>query len=343
MSEFPPVRLGVLGCGRIVTRRILPAVEFSQHVEVAAIASERSGVAKRLADESRIANSFESYDSLLACKEIDAVYIPCTGDAHCRWTVAAAEAGKHVLCEKPLAPTWDEAQQMVTACEQNGVLLQEAFMWRHHNRAIRIRQLVEEQAIGQLRMINVSFSFNIDRNDWRLRPERGGGAMWDLGCYGVNAARFFSNQEPEHVDAAAHWWPTGVDMSMRIGLTFPGDVLANIDCSFEAPFRCRLELVGDGGSIVVDPAFQPGDKPSFQLVRSADRDSPYETVECDSKDQYACQLDAFAQGIRQGRLVEGAENGLRNMAVMQQALETSKSRRHSRSLGGNTPIDPFQQ
>ena len=216
---------------------------------------------------------------------------------------------------------------MVTACGENSVLLQEAFMWRQHDRAQLLRKTVAGGAIGNLRIITVSFSFNIDRSDWRLRPEKGGGAMWDLGCYGVNAARFLTEQEPLDIAAAAHWWETGVDMSMRIGLTFPNEVLANIDCSFEAPFRCRMEIVGDDGRIVVDPAFQPGETPSFQLWRSAERDESMETIQANPKDQYACQLDAFAEGIHQGELVQGAENGIQNMRVMEEVLATARANR----------------
>ena len=324
MNAFPEtIRLGILGCGRIVTRRMLPALQYSGSVVAIGIASERPGVAAEIAAKHDIANSFESYASLLESSLIDAVYIPCSGDLHHRWVIAAAEAGKHVLCEKPLAPSLQEAEEMVAACDRNNVLLQEAFMWRHHDRAQMVKKTVEGGVVGHLRMINVSFSFNIDRNDWRLRPERGGGAMWDLGCYGVNAARFLTDKEPEVVHAAAHWWERGVDMSMRIGLTFPNEVLANIDCSFEAPFRCRMEIVGDDGRIVVDPAFQPGEAPTFELWRSAERDTPVETIEADSKDQYACQLDAFAAGIRQGKLLLGAENGLQNMRVMEAVMASA--------------------
>lgn len=312
-----------------MTRRILPAVGQATSVFVSAIASERPGVAQATAAEFNIPTVFSSYQALLDSSEIDAVYVPCTGDQHHRWVLAAAAAGKHVLCEKPLAPSVAQAEEMVAACQQHQVLLQEAFMWRHHARAKKIRQLLNEGTIGNLRLITVNFSFNIDRSDWRLRPERGGGAMWDLGCYGVNASRFFTNAEPTAISAAAHWGETDVDMTMRMGLTFPNEVLANIDCSFEAPFRCRLELVGDDGRIVVDPAFQPADVPSFQLWRSAERDTPMETIETEAKNQYACQLDDFAVGIHAGQLIDPAENGLQNMRVMESILSLAKSSRVS--------------
>ncbi|MCA8998615.1 MAG: Gfo/Idh/MocA family oxidoreductase, partial [Planctomycetaceae bacterium] len=168
------IRLGILGGGRIVQRRILPAMQYVQEAELVAIASQRRGVAQELANGFPVSKSLESYEDLLKDPDIDAVYIPASGDAHHRWTVAAAEAGKHVLCEKPLAPTLQEAEEMVRVCEDANVILHEAFMWRHHPRALKLRELVQSGQIGELRLVNVSFSFDIDRSDWRLDPARGG-------------------------------------------------------------------------------------------------------------------------------------------------------------------------
>ena len=325
MTANEPIRLGILGGGRIVSRRILPALKTSPEVKLEMLASRRDGVAGSLADEFAIPQICHSYEELLASNDVDAVYVPCAGDEHHRWTLAAAKAGKHVLCEKPLAPSAHEAEEMVAACLENNVVLMEAFMWRHHPRALHAKELLDEGAIGNLRIITVNFSFNIDRSDWRLDPARGGGAMWDLGCYGVNASRFFTSEEPTDISAAAHWWSTGVDMSMRIGLTFPDEVLANIDCSFEAPFRCRLELVGDDGRMLIEPAFQPGDAPQIQLWRSAERDHPVEVIDCANDDQYACQLTHFAKSIRNGKLLAPAENGLLNMKTMEAILRDARS------------------
>jgi len=320
------IRVGILGAGRIVQRRMLPGAMNHPEAEILAIASQRADAAKEVGEQFQIPKTYQSYEDLLADSEIDAVYIPATGDQHCRWTVAAAEAGKHVLCEKPLAPTVDEAEEMTAACGKAGVILHEAFMWRHHPRAGKVRELIQEGVIGNLRLINVNFSFDIDRSDWRLRPERGGGAMWDLGCYGVNCARFMTSAEPIEIDAAAHWYETGVDMTMRIGLTFPDQVLANIDCSFEFPFRSRAEFVGDGGRIVLEKPFQPFLDHNIHLWRGTDRDTAAELIETSDVDQWACQLSDFCRSIRAGELLAPAENGLQNMKIMEQVLETAKSR-----------------
>jgi len=320
-----PIQLGILGCGRIATRRMLPALQTQTAAVSAAIASQRAGVAQTIADEFKVHRAYDSYEALLADEIIDAVYLPAAGDEHHRWTIEAAEAGKHVLCEKPLAPTVQQAEEMVQACNEAGVILQEAFMWRHHPRATKLKELISNGTIGQLRMINVSFSFDIDRNDWRLDPNRGGGAMWDLGCYGVNCSRFVTGAEPETIEAAAHWYETGADMTMRINLTFPDAVLANIDCSFELPFRSRAEFVGDGGRILVEKPFQPFMDANIHLWKSTDRDEPEEIIECGDKDQWAAQVEHFCASIHAGKLLAPAESGLNNMRILETVLKTARA------------------
>ncbi len=313
------LKFGILGCGRIVQRGLIPGLKGSTTAVLHALASERPGVAQEWATTHGAAKAYDSYQALLDDSEIDAVYIPCTGEHHHRWTIAAAKAGKHVLCEKPLALNTDESREMIDACHVAGVILQEAFMWRHHPRAKMARELVRSGAIGQLRQIVASFSFDIDQTDWRLDPDRGGGAMWDVGCYGVNCARFFAESEPSRIDSSAHWWPTGVDMSMRIGLTFPGEILANIDCSFELPYRCQAEIVGDKGRILLEDAFVPPDNSVLKIKRNCDGATPWEEITIPTANQYAEQVNDFCLSIAAGQLVDPGENGLANMKVLELA------------------------
>lgn len=314
------IRIGSLGCGRIVQRGLIPGVKESREAELYALASQREGIAAALAAEHGIAKTYARYEDLLADADVDAVYIPCRGNEHHCWTIAAARAGKHVLCEKPLAMTAAEAEEMVTVCREENVILQEGFMWRLHPRARMTKDLVGRGDIGDLRLIVVSFSFDLNRGDWRLRPELGGGAMWDLGCYGVNAARFFTGEEPIGVDAAARWWETGVDMTMRIGLTFPGGVLANIDCSFEGPFRCRAELVGTAGRIILEHAFQSLPGSSIELQTEMQRGAPIQLIAVPPLNHHACQVDHFCNSIRAGNLLAPAEDGLANTRVLERIL-----------------------
>lgn len=319
-----PVRFGVLGCARIARKSVIPAIQSGTASRVQAIASRRPGVAAEWARELSIASACEDYEALLSSPEVDAVYIPATGEEHAPLTIAAARAGKHVLCEKPLATSLGEAEAMVAACRESGVLLQEAFMWRHHPRTARTQELIAQGTIGPLRQINVSFSFPLRPDDWRHRPERGGGAMWDLGCYGVNAARFFTASEPDDVYSRAHFGPTGVDLSMQIALRFPGDVLANIDCSFEAPWRCRMELVGSTGRIEWHTAFQDW-APEIRLDCSSDWSKSPAVIPCERVNQYACMVTDFCRSIRAGVSLAPAEDGLANMRVLEQVLASARS------------------
>ena len=185
--------------------------------------------------------------------------------------------------------------------------------------------MLQENAIGPLRLILVNFSFDIDRSDWRMHPEKGGGAMWDIGCYGVNCARYFTAAEPEKIYARAHFADTGVDMTMQIALDFPSQVLANIDCSFEAPFRCRAELVGEQGRMILEDAFLPTDEAAVLLQRSTERDAIIEVERDAPANQYACQVTAFAESVAAGRLIAPAENGLANMQVLETALRQART------------------
>ena len=322
-----PVRFGVLGTGRIVQRGFLPAAKICSNMEIAAIASERPGVAEEIAEQQEISTAYSSYEQLLADSRIDAVYIPATGEKHHRWTLATARAGKHVLCEKPLATTLDEAEEMIAVCRDAGVILQEAFMWRHHPRALKARELVQDGVIGELRLVNASFSFDIDRGDWRMDPERGGGAMWDLGCYGVNAARYFTGEEPGEIYSHAGFHETGVDMTMQIALAFPQGTLANVDCSFEVPFRCYLELVGTKGRIELPNAFQPCEEDELLLYESTKRFTAPRRFDFAGVNQYGAQLAAFCKSVHAGQLQPPAENGWNNMQAMIRVLEFARSNR----------------
>lgn len=315
-SPSSPVRLGSLGVGRIVHRGLLPGVAGCPEVVLQAVASERPEAACATAAAAGC-EAVEGYDALLARDDIDAVYIPCRGDQHRRWVERAAAAGKHVLCEKPLGRNVAESEAMANACRAAGVVLMEAFMWRHHPRSLRARELVRIGAIGTLRLVLVHFSFQIDLDDWRLDPAQGGGAIYDIGCYGIDAARYFTGEEPEAIDAAARLHSTGVDLSSRIGLTFPSGAMANVSCSFETPFACRCELIGSAGAVVLDDFALPPDDGAELILQPADGEPRIERSE--AANQYAGELSAFAASIRDGSLVDPAENGLANARVIEAA------------------------
>jgi predicted dehydrogenase len=306
------VNFGILGCARICRRGMIDGIRTSGVATLAGIASRRGDTARQWACEFGIPHAYSSYDALLADPAINAVYIPLPNDQHSEYTLKAAAAGKHVLCEKPLACSVDEAAQMIAACRQHGVILMEAFMWRHHPRVRRACEMVAAGELGDLRLVKMDFSFDIDRSDWRLRPDQGGGALFDLGCYGINAARLFTRAEPIEVTG---WWrphTTGVDMTDGFALRFPSGVLALIDCSFECPYRNRLEVIGTKAAVELPDGVLPA-MASELVVR---RDGSVERLSFDAAQQYAEQVKAFCASIAKGALVGPAEDGLANMQAL---------------------------
>lgn len=316
------LRWGILGCARITRRGLVPGIRGSSLGELVALASRSRATAEAWAREFGIAKAHASYESLIADPDIDAVYLPLPNELHKRWTIAAADAGKHVLCEKPLALDADEAAAMVAHCERHKVVLMEAAMWRHQPRTLALRKLVAEGAIGELRQVRSSFSFAIEPGDWRLVPQRGGGALWDVGCYGVSTARAFIGAEPTAARALAHFGPTGVDLTLGAVLRFPGDVLGVIDCSFEQPLRQTYELLGTAGSIEVPRAYLPSDAPTARVL-NADG-SVREELTFDGRDQYACMVDDFARSVARGALIAPAENGLAQMKALDMILAEAR-------------------
>jgi D-xylose 1-dehydrogenase (NADP+, D-xylono-1,5-lactone-forming) len=312
------ISFGILGCARICRRGMIEGIRSSGAAILAAIASRQSETARRWACEFNIPHAYTSYDALLEDRTIDAVYIPLPNDLHAEYTLKAAERGKHVLCEKPLARSVDEAAQMVAAARRHGVVLMEAFMWRHHPRIRHARQMVARGELGELRLVKMDFSFDIDRADWRLQAAQGGGALFDLGCYGINAARLFFGAEPIEVTGWSREHSTGVDMTDAFCLRFPNGAAALIDCSFECPYRNQLELVGTKAAIELPE----GVLPPAQSQLLIHKENTVETIPFGPAHQYTEQVKAFCTSIERGALVAPAEDGLANM----QALENVRKR-----------------
>ncbi len=326
--DTKPLRWGIMGCARISRRGLIPGIRGSRSGSLDAIASREQTVADQWAREFAIPRPLGSYEALVDDPAIDAVYIPLPNELHLEWVLRAADRGKHVLCEKPLALDAPEAGRMVEHCRSRGVILMEAFMWRHQPRTLAVRSLLDSGAIGKLRLIRASFSFTMEGDDWRLDPKRGGGALWDVGCYGVSTARLFAGSEPLRAFATAHVGHTGVDLSVVASLEFPGGILAAIDCSFEQPFCCRYQLVGDRGTIEVPDAYlPPQNAPAVAHVARyaseaylSNTGAQTETLTFEPVNQYSAMVDAFAASVAAGALVDPAEDGLAQMHALDRLL-----------------------
>ena len=253
------VRWGVLSTAHIGTEQVIPAIQQGRNCEVVAIASRDVARGRKAADRLAIPSAYASYEELLADQDIDAVYNPLPNHLHRDWTIAAARAGKHVLCEKPLALNADEAQEMVDSCADAGVKLMEAFMYRLHPSWVKVRELVASGAIGELLSIQTRFAyFNNDPSNIRNKTETGGGALMDIGCYAINLSRMMFGSEPTRVQAAVRRDPDfGTDTVTSALLDF-GDGQASFVVSTQAEYdggahRCRGQLVADCRGVYATP------------------------------------------------------------------------------------------
>jgi predicted dehydrogenase len=317
------LRWAILGCARISRRGLIPGILESHSGTLDLLASRRLEAANEWAAEFGIPRTVNSYEAAIADPSIDCVYIPLANEEHAPYVKLAADAGKHILCEKPLALNSAEAREMVDYCRSKGVILMEAFMWRHQPRTLALLEAVKSGRIGDLRLVRSSFSFSIDMTDWRLDPARGGGSLWDVGCYGVSTLRLFAGGEPNEILGRGRFSDTGVDLSVTASLKFPNGVLGAIDCSFEQPFRCVYEIVGSSGRIVVPNAYLPPEAPVAQFYDLEGK--LVDEITYSGRNQYACMVDAFAESVKAGNLVAPAEDGLAQMIALDRVLSACKA------------------
>jgi predicted dehydrogenase len=326
-----PVRWGVLGCASIAVHKVLPAMQQADNCKIVAIASRDETRAVAAADELGIERHYGSYEALLADTDIEAVYIPLPNHLHAEWTIKAAEAGKHVLCEKPLALSAAEAGSMAEACERAGVTLMEAFMYRLHPQWVRARELVESGRIGELRAIEASFAYyNVDPANIRNIAEMGGGALMDIGCYPVNVARMMFGVEPVGVHAAIHDDPVfGTDILTTAVLDFGGRH-ASFVCATQLEPEQRVQFLGTEGRLLVEIPFNiPPDRPT-RLVLTAGGDPPVEpareVIEIPAADQYRVQGELFSAAVRDGTPVPTPpSDAIANMTVIERIFSAGRS------------------
>jgi predicted dehydrogenase len=286
------MRLGLLSTAKI-NGPVLAAARATDAVEAVAVASRDGGRARAYAAEHGLERAYGSYEELLADPELDAVYVSLPNSLHVPWTLRALDAGKHVLCEKPLSPDPAAVEAAFDAAEAAGLVLMEAFMYRHHPQTKRLAALVDEGAIGELRLVVSCFSFPLtELGNIRMSAELEGGALLDVGCYCVSASRLLAG-EPEEVDAVQVTARSGVDARLVAALRFPGDVLAHFDCGFDIPHRSALEAVGSDGTLV---ARDPWHLRAPELLLS--RGEEVERIDVTPADRYQAQLENFAAAVR---------------------------------------------
>jgi D-xylose 1-dehydrogenase (NADP+, D-xylono-1,5-lactone-forming) len=291
MTEAGAVRWGVLSTARI-NAKVLAGARLAPNVDVVAVGSRDRARGEAFAAEHGIGRVHGSYEELLADDDVEAVYVPLPNKLHVPWSVKALEAGKHVLCEKPLTRRAADAEAAFDAAERAGRLLMEAFMWRYHPQTEALVRLLPE--IAPLRIIRAAFGFTLspeDRTNVRWLAELEGGALMDVGCYCVSALRLLGG-EPERVSGEAVRAPTGVDARFAGVLRLPNDVLGQIDCGLDVPLRGGIYVVGEGGTLIAEDPWH-GVTPRLTLDG--------EEIPVEAVNPYARELEDFSAAIREGR------------------------------------------
>ncbi len=315
------LRWGLLSTARI-NRSVIPPIRGSVRSELHAVASRDVVKAKEYAREWHIPHACGTYEELLARADIDAIYNPLPNHLHAEWSIRAAEAGKHVLCEKPLALTLDEVDRMMAAAKQNNVVIAEAFMYKHHPQTLKVLELLEQEAIGELLLVKGAFTFDLTRpDDVRWVPEWGGGSIWDVGCYPISFTRLVARAEPAEVFGWQVSSSTGVDVVFSGQMRFAGGLLAQFDCGFRAPYRTAIEIVGTKGAIELGSPFKPAGGEWIKIKRGDRVDkirSPeYELYRGEIEDMEGAVLDGQPPRI-------SLESSRANVATILALLESAR-------------------
>ena len=328
MAPNRRLRWGILSTATIARTKVIPGIARAEHCEVVAIASRDIALAERVAAELSIPAAHGSYDALLADPGVDAVYIPLPNHLHATWAIAAAEAGKHILCEKPLATTARDAERMIEAAERAGVQLMEAFMYRLHPSWVAVREVVASGQIGRLKAVQSWFSFfNDDPSNIRNILAAGGGALYDIGCYSVNLSRMLFGEEPTRVEGIVLRDPVGGSDVIASGILAFGDGLAAFTCSIRAEDDQWVEVYGTTGRISVEIPFNiPPDRPTRVFI-TAGGDPPVapntETLTFDPADPYTVEAEAFATAVLDGRPVPvPPADAVANLRIIEQLLSS---------------------
>jgi predicted dehydrogenase len=324
------VRWGVLGVAGIATRRVIPGMQKCEFAETTAIASRDLKKAEEAAKSLGILHAFGSYEELLARPDIDVIYNPLPNHLHVPWTIRAAEAGKHVLCEKPLAMNAAEAEQLIAVRDRTGVKIGEAFMVRTTPQWVRLREIVQSGEIGDLRAVSGFFGYtNTDPANIRNIPEFGGGGIMDIGCYPIFTSRFVSGQEPRRVTAMVERDPQlGTDRLASAILDFPFGQAAFI-CSTQISPHQSMKFVGTKGRVELEIPFNTLNDRTMRVIVDDGRDligGGRRVEELGPFDQYTIQGDAFSKAVLgQGEVPVTLEMGIGNMRVIDAIFKSALS------------------
>lgn len=313
---------GLLSTARI-NRALIPPLQVSKRNHLLAVGSRSQDTADAYAKERKIPRAYGSYEALLADPEIDVIYNPLPNHLHAEWTIKAVEAGKHVLCEKPLALSVDEVDAVKAAAHKHGRVVAEAFMYRHHPQTLKVQELVRSGSLGTLKLIRGSFSFLLSREgDVRLKPEWGGGSIWDVGCYPISYARTVVGEEPLEVFGWQATGPTGIDETFVGQMRFKEDVVAQFDSSFVIPFHAFMEVVGSDGTLNIPKPFKPEVNEKIYLIRG----DKIETLKVKGQELYLGEVEDMADAVLLGKEPRvSLDDSRSNVAVISALLASART------------------
>jgi xylose dehydrogenase (NAD/NADP) len=315
------LRWGLLSTARINNALIQP-LRISKRNRLVAVASRSQDKADAYAREKKIKRVYGSYQALLADPEIDVIYNPLPNHLHAEWAIKAVEAGKHVLCEKPLALSLDEVDAISSATVSHNKSVVEAFAYRSHPQMLKVKQIVESGKIGKVKAVHGSFTFVMTKqDDIRWDPKMGGGSLWDIGCYPLSFARCVLGAEPLEVFGWQATSPSGIDETFAGQLRFPEDVYVQLDCSFKIPDHVFMEIVGDEGTLSIPQPFNTGAKKTLYLTRAGKTT----TIVVKGPDPYLAEVEDLADVILLGKTpaVSLADSRLNTTAILA-LLESAK-------------------
>jgi len=318
------IRWGVLGAARIATTRMIPAIHMAQNNRLTAIASRSKEKASQLAQDYALESSFSNYDALLASDAIDAVYIPLPTGMHTEWVLKALSAGKHVLCEKPIGMSSGDIDQIIDAQKSTTLLVAEAFMVAHHPQWKKVRDLIENMAIGRLRYIEGSFSyFNKDPDSCKNKPELGGGGLRDIGVYPLLCARLATGQDPLRAKAAIDWDPSfKIDRFAKCELDF-NEFTLDFYCATQLCKRQSMTFHGEKGWIRVPVPFNAQEWGAARVELCQGDPTRLDTFEWPSENHYALQVENFASSVlTQTPFAMSLENSRTNQSIIDALFES---------------------
>ena len=324
--------MAILGWGLLSTarinRRLIPAIRTVERAELRAVASRSLPQAQAYAAEWDIPRAHGSYEALLSDPDIDVIYISLPNNLHAEWTVRTARAGKHVLCEKPLALSSSECDQIIAAAEAADVVVTEAVMYLHHPLLHKVRQLVKDGAMGEVRLVRGAFSFFLDRpGDVRWKPDLGGGSLWDVGSYPVSFIRWITG-EPQQVFGWQTLSDTGVDATFAGLLRYHNGVLGVFDCGFCQQFRAEAEIIGTDGTLIVERPYLISPASRIRLQKGFEETE----IGLPEMDAYECEVEALTDAILDGvPLPVPLESSRANVATLTTLYRSAQ-------LGGPQPV-----